>query len=222
MKKFGISICLVFALFLAGCGKKDEENGPKKDAKIVAQSQEIPVVQSDDGYFDFEEGFEEGDVKNFAFLEDNNEVAQTDEDDVFDDDEWEDLSLAWDDEEMINQEYDFKVVNFDLNKNNIREDQRPVVTENVKLAEKAVKKEGKKIVVAGHCCPLGSASFNMSLSERRAKTIRDEMVRKGIPEKDITILGCGSESPIALSDATDRKQRIKEFGPNRRAEISLG
>ena len=82
-------------------------------------------------------------------------------------------------------------------------------------------KTGKKVVVAGHCCPIGSASYNMSLSELRAKMIRDEMVKSGVPEDRVKILGCGSECPIVLSDAADRAEMIKELAPNRRAEVSV-
>lgn len=189
----------------------------------TAQNQEIPVLDSKEAeFFDFDES----EVRDFdvAFAIDEEDqkgdskaVAQADK---FVDDEWEDeeLTLAWEDEQE-EEGYNFKVVNFDLNKNSIREDQKAAVKENVKLAVNAAK-EGKKLVVAGHCCELGSASFNMSLSEKRAKAIRDEMVKGGVPEGNITIVGCGCEHQIVTSDAEDRVQRINDLAANRRAEIS--
>lgn len=228
MKKFIVPICIVAALFFAGCGKKCQKRegkevvlmDPALEGPTMAQNQEIPIYESEEEkFFDFDEG----EVKDFAFITDEDEaqeevtVAHADK---IVDDEWEDedLTLAWEDE--AETEESFKVVNFDLNKNAIRADQKNVVEENIKLAHNATK-EGKNIVVAGHCCPLGSASYNMSLSERRAKTIRDEMVKKGVPQEKITILGCGSEHPVVLSDSEDRVTKIKELAANRRAEVSV-
>lgn len=210
------------ALFFTGCGKKCEKKNKKDEntTKIETAGQSgVPVYKSEDEkFFDFDEG----EVKDFAFVADEEEgkgktVAKKDGEN---DGDWEDedLTMAWENEGPNKD--GFKVVNFDLNKNSIRPDQKPVVEENVKVAETAAK-DGKNILVKGFCCPLGSPSFNLSLSEQRAKTIRDEMVKNGIAEEKVTVLGCGSEHTIVTSKATDRQTLIKQLAPNRRSEISL-
>ena len=225
-----LPICILLALGFAGCGKNC-----KKDSKKVAQSvvgaenatkmakgQDVPIYQENEEFFNFED---KG-VKDYAFvpmddedLEDGDlSVAENDDFDY----EWEDdgeMKLAWEDEPE-GQEYSFKVVNFDLNKNSIRSDQKATVKENVKLAKNAAE-EGKSLIVSGHTCPLGSASFNLSLSEKRAQSIRNEMVKAGIPDEQVTILGCGAEHPVVLSNSSDRATRIQELSANRRAEISM-
>lgn len=231
VRKLFVPVCVATALFFAGCGIKCKKKAKKEEvsyemseeAQKVAVNQEIPIYQSgDERVYDFDEG----DVEEYVFVTDDNKrkeegpvVAQVAD---FGEDEWEDedLKLAWEDEKVSEEPCDFKVVQFDLNKNSIRDDQKLAIEENVKLAENAAK-TGKKFVVAGHCCELGSASYNMSLSERRAKTIRDEMVKGGVSKDKITILGCGSEHPVVLSDSQDRATRIKDLEANRRAEISI-
>jgi outer membrane protein OmpA-like peptidoglycan-associated protein len=214
MKKMFILACVIAALGFAGCGKEKKKN------KVVALNevnrQEIPLCPSDEEkFFDFD-----GDEDGFDFIDsEDGKGHKVAEHEQFDEDWEEDLSLAWQDEPE-DKDYKFKVVNFDLNKNTIRDDQVEAVSENVKLATAATK-EGKNLIVAGHCCSLGSASFNMSLSEKRAKKIRDEMVKSGVPKDNVSILGCGSEHTIVASEAQDRQQRIIELSPNRRAEISI-
>lgn len=117
-------------------------------------------------------------------------------------------------------DYDFKTVHFDLNRNEIRDDQRPLVEEDCSVAQKAVT-EGKKVVVSGHCCQLGSHSYNMALSERRAEVMKDEIVKHGVPQENIKVVGLGSEMPLVWSEKKDRAALVKDLSPNRRTEISV-
>lgn len=216
MKRIFISICIVMAFFLGGCGKQG--GGKREKAKKMAR-QEIPIYQYEEDKF-----FDDDELGEFAFIDGDEKEIPADESvqssKVASYDEWDDeeLPLAWEDEQE--SDADFQTVNFDLNRNSIRKDQAVKVAHNVRAAREAVK-TGREVVVAGHTCPIGSASYNMSLSERRAKAIRDEMVKSGVPADRVKILGCGSEIPIVLSDAADRADMIKELAPNRRAEISV-
>lgn len=229
MKKLLLAICFLSAFLLGGCGKEKAKRPASEMLTAFAkQKQEIPVLNTDDDiFFDFEDET----IKDFAFIDDEeNEITAVDplsevplktveQELVGPEDDWDDeLMLAWEDE--IDADANFKVISFDLNKNSIRKDQKTIVAENVKTASEAVEL-GKEVVVAGHCCELGPPSFNMSLSERRAKVIRDEMVRGGVPKEKVKIIGCGSEIPIVVSDSDDKFTKIKELAPNRRAEISI-
>jgi len=228
MKRFLLAICVMSVFLFGGCGKdKDKKSSARETLTASAgRKQEIPIIQSDDdSFFDFEED----EIKDFAFIDDEAEEGVTRGDDeavtvakndvLGSEDDWDaELTLAWEDE--ADDEVNFQTVQFDLNKNEIRKDQQVKLAENVVVANDAVK-TGKNIIVAGHCCPLGPPSFNMSLSERRAKVIRDEMIKKGIPKKNIQIVGCGSEIPVVLSDAEDKLVKIRELAANRRAEISI-
>lgn len=114
----------------------------------------------------------------------------------------------------------FKTVHFDLNKNEIRADQAPILEEDIKLARQAVE-EGKDVVVQGHCCQLGPDSYNLALSQRRAEAIKQEMISRGVDAKHVKTVGCGNEMPLVWSDAQEKKALIQELAPNRRAEILI-
>ena len=208
-------------MVLIGCGGGKRCSKKKDLAENVMEdpSEKIPVYQFEaDEFFDDKQAglaFVDGEAGEENIEE--GEATIVAQNDVHDDWDDEKMSLAWKKEE---ENCDLKVVNFDLNRNEIRDDQKPAVEKNIAVVDKAVR-EGKNVVVAGYTCPLGSDSFNMSLSERRARAVRDEMVRKGIPSEKIQIVGFGSERPVVLSDTQDRNKRVKELAPNRRAEIEL-
>lgn len=53
-----------------------------------------------------------------------------------------------------------------------------------------------KITVAGHASSDGNAKFNMELSEKRAKTVKDFLVNRGINASRIKTIGYGENRPI--------------------------
>jgi outer membrane protein OmpA-like peptidoglycan-associated protein len=69
------------------------------------------------------------------------------------------------------------------------------------------------VQVAGYTDSIGSDAYNMKLSERRAQTVYDELVRDGIAASRMTVRGYGESNPVA-SNATE-EGRAK----NRRVEL---
>ena len=214
----------LFVISFSGCGKKKFDDQRNKPFNLMTASSDIPLYQFDESDF-----FDNEEVADFAFVDNDDtkcnvgdigEMALAKNDVVAsNDDSWDDeFSLAYDDEDVRDSE--FRVVNFNINENTIRQDQKQAVVENTRTA-KELADQGKTLVVVGHCCQFGSASYNMSLSERRAKVIKDEMIRSGINSEKVRILGCGSEQPIVLSDSKDKATRVRELAPNRRSEITV-
>ena len=72
------------------------------------------------------------------------------------------------------------------------------------------------IVVEGHASPEGSSAYNLALSEKRAKALRDRLVAAGVPANLIKIVGRGKEMPV-LANNSDRQANWV----NRRDEIRL-
>jgi outer membrane protein OmpA-like peptidoglycan-associated protein len=70
-----------------------------------------------------------------------------------------------------------------------------------------------KIVVEGHTDSQGQASFNQDLSVRRAQTVRDYLVSRGIASDRITAQGLGSSRPVAPNNSAEGRAN------NRRVEI---
>ncbi len=120
------------------------------------------------------------------------------------------------------EEVRFKTVHFDINQKNVKKDEKDLLEENIALAAQAVE-EGFDVVIEGHSCPLKAADpgYNLALSQQRAESVKQEMVKRGIPAKHIKTLAFGNEAPIAFTDAPSKAQQIKDLAPNRRIEISV-
>jgi len=73
-----------------------------------------------------------------------------------------------------------------------------------------------KFEVSGHTDSAGKAEHNKELSGKRAAMIARELVKRGVPEKDIISIGMGAERPLVTPDNTPAKQ-----AKNRRYEIQV-
>jgi len=72
-----------------------------------------------------------------------------------------------------------------------------------------------KIEIAGHTDDQGNASANQLLSENRAKSVMEFLIRNGIESSRLTHHGYGQNSPIASNDTEDGRQQ------NRRTEFKI-
>ena len=72
-----------------------------------------------------------------------------------------------------------------------------------------------RIIATGHTDRSGPERYNQRLSERRAASVRAELIRLGIPEAQIVILGKGETTPLVPTADGVREQQ------NRRVEIVL-
>jgi OOP family OmpA-OmpF porin len=71
------------------------------------------------------------------------------------------------------------------------------------------------VTVTGHTDSSGPESYNMALSLRRANAVKEALVRDGVPESAITIVGKGETDPLVpLQDGVREPQ-------NRRVQIAL-
>jgi outer membrane protein OmpA-like peptidoglycan-associated protein len=72
-----------------------------------------------------------------------------------------------------------------------------------------------RVSVVGHADRSGAAAYNVSLSDRRARAVRDELVRRGVPASGITIEARGEDDP-----AVDTPDGVRE-PLNRRSEVVI-
>ncbi len=222
MKKLSL-MALALVILVSGCGKKKE--APK--GKELVDNTDIPVMSEENERFVDNNG-----VADFAFVDDETAADKTDADKLAEaapvatsqpefawvDNENPEEEAKPETDEVETKAFEFKTVNFTLNKNDIRKDQVEKIEQDSEVAKAAVEK-GKKLVVQGHCCQLGCYSYNMALSQRRADAIKKELVKRGVDESVIKTVGYGSEMPLVWSDKTDRKSLIDELAVNRRAEV---
>lgn len=77
-----------------------------------------------------------------------------------------------------------------------------------------------RLEVIGHTDRIGSDSANMTLSQRRADAVRDQLVASGKIKPDhIRTRGLGARDPIVQCNQTARQALIDCLAPNRRVEI---
>ncbi|WP_324256096.1 TolC family outer membrane protein [Niveibacterium sp. 24ML] len=95
-----------------------------------------------------------------------------------------------------------------------------------KFASDAARFMIERITVIGHTDRMGSPEFNRQLSERRAATVRDYLIKKGLPANKFEIVGKGSAEPLAKCEQInpklrDNKEYVTCLGPDRRVVIEL-
>jgi OOP family OmpA-OmpF porin len=87
--------------------------------------------------------------------------------------------------------------------------------------------EVQNVRIVGHTDPLGSAEYNLRLSQQRADTVKSYLVTQGIPANVITTSGAG-ETQLRVTEADCRAKGqartraalIECFAPNRRVEAT--
>ena len=84
-----------------------------------------------------------------------------------------------------------------------------------RIAEFMIHNPESKVSVKGYTDSSGSRSYNVSVSQFRANTIKSYLVGKGVRPSHINAVGLGPEDPIA-TNATEAGRRS-----NRRVEIEL-
>ncbi|MEO0459706.1 MAG: OmpA family protein [Myxococcota bacterium] len=73
----------------------------------------------------------------------------------------------------------------------------------------------KRVRIEGHTDSRGSAASNKSLSERRAQSVRDYLVREGIDTARLEAVGLGEEKPIDTNETGRGREN------NRRVEMVI-
>ena len=105
------------------------------------------------------------------------------------------------------------IVFFDFDKSNLTMEARQVVGAAVSTA----KETGMvRVLVTGHTDTVGSDRYNQALSERRAASVKSEIVGLGLNESDVTTVGKSFSEPLVATGPGVREPQ------NRRAVIDLG
>jgi OOP family OmpA-OmpF porin len=71
------------------------------------------------------------------------------------------------------------------------------------------------ITISGHTDSVGSEAYNMKLGQRRADTVKDYLVSKGVPASKITTKSFGESQPVASNKTAEGRAK------NRRAEVDV-
>ena len=103
-------------------------------------------------------------------------------------------------------------ISFDLNSAIVRPG---LYSELDRIAEIMIKYPQTTILVEGHTDSSDSEAYNQQLSERRAASVKNFLVQRGVASQRINILGHGEHRPVA-TNATPEGRRM-----NRRVQIGI-
>jgi general secretion pathway protein A len=84
-----------------------------------------------------------------------------------------------------------------------------------RLAKHINNKQETKILITGYTDSTGPKSYNNAISKRRAETVKNYLINKGVKFSKITAVGLGAQNFVA-SNETENGRRL-----NRRVEIEL-
>ncbi len=131
--------------------------------------------------------------------------------------------------EMLNIEEKIELQGIEFNKSDMTAGNKEDLDKFLGALGKATKARAPvqigAVIVTGHTDRIGSMKYNMKLSERRAITVKDYIVAKGIDQKLIFWEGKGPKQPIPVTKFCDnkmkRKQLIECLSPNRRVTVEI-
>ena len=112
---------------------------------------------------------------------------------------------------------DSKVL-FDFDKAVLKPEGKAAIDSMV-VAKLAQMQKLEVVLVTGHTDRIGTEAYNQKLSERRADTVRDYLVSKGVDKAKIETIGLGEKQPVVQCDQKNLKALIECLQPNRRVEV---
>jgi OmpA-OmpF porin, OOP family len=80
-----------------------------------------------------------------------------------------------------------------------------------RLIETALRCPAANIEIAGHTDTDGENGFNQGLSEKRAQSVMDYLVKSGLPANRFTPMGYGSTQPVASNDTDEGKAQNRRI-----------
>ena len=104
----------------------------------------------------------------------------------------------------------FEDVHFDFDRYSLRPEAVRVLDEAVNAM---MQDPMLRITVEGHTCNIGTAEYNLALGDRRANSVRDYLVSRGIAANRLQTVSYGEERP-KYDNSREETRRL-----NRRAAM---
>lgn len=108
---------------------------------------------------------------------------------------------------------------FDFDKDMLKDESRTELKRAIELLNKY---PDIKIEIGGHTDSFGTDEYNLDLSQRRANSVRDYLVKNGFDAKRIVkTVGYGESQPIVSNTNPDGSDNPQNRAKNRRVEFKL-
>lgn len=212
MKKY-IHTFLCLGVLFTGCIKKKEANQSSKSFFSKANKRKVKkrVSSFDENLEAF--SLDNDTLKDFAHEQSSSSKPSSSKTSQSVTTKKASSLFRWEDIASDESKEQFKTLYFEFNKYGLARDQIKNLKADIDYAKKMIH-QGKTIVIEGHACHSeGSAIYNMTLSEKRAKFVAQKFIDAGIEKASIKIAARGQEMPIVHGG--DRKAQAV----NRRVEI---
>lgn len=103
-------------------------------------------------------------------------------------------------------------VNFEFNSTKLQPEAYPIVFHATQVL---LSNPDMNVEIQGHTDNIGSEKYNQSLSEKRAQTVKNYLVSKGVDASRLTVVGYGETKPMADNKTADGRAM------NRRIEFKV-
>lgn len=105
---------------------------------------------------------------------------------------------------------ELKTIYFDYDAATLKAEARTVLAQNAKWLNANPDAE---IIIEGHCDERGTTDYNIALGDRRAKSVREYLMKLGIKGNRMATITYGEEKPSAFGHDED------SWSKNRRADM---
>ncbi len=116
------------------------------------------------------------------------------------------------DEDGCALEIELPGVNFEFDSARLLPSSERILDEAVEILQRH---PNLRVEVQGHTDSVGSAQYNLGLSDRRAASVREYLISQGVNARNLTSRGYGQERPVASNDTDEGRAR------NRRVVLSF-
>jgi len=107
---------------------------------------------------------------------------------------------------------ELQMINFEFDSSEITSEARGILDKN---AQWLTENPSVLIQVEGHCDERGSTEYNFNLGQRRANSVRDYLIGKGVAPEKIHTISYGEERPL------DPGSSEEAWAKNRRAQFLI-
>jgi peptidoglycan-associated lipoprotein len=106
----------------------------------------------------------------------------------------------------------FKDILFEFNGYLVSPDYQGLITD---IAAWLTQNKAAKLTVEGHCDERGTIEYNLALGEKRAESVKSQLVKAGVKDDRIKTISYGKEAPV------DPGHTEEAWAKNRRAHFKI-